>query len=215
MTIPAAPATLTADMQWDTEFGFDSGYVQISTDNGATWTSLGNADTVDELDAGADDVLVDNLPGFNGDSGGWKAETFDVSAYAGQTVLLSFRYITDINTGGLGWWVDNVRLNGTLLSDGASLTGWQSATQLNPVEIDGLHAAARRLHKDHKKISRTTLKLNRRNDGFWTERELDKAITKKADTVSILVMYDEPTESIFDYAPYALRVNGVLQPGGS
>ena len=75
VTIPAAPATLTADMQWDTEFGFDSGFVQISTDNGATWTSLGNADTVDELDAGADQVLVDNLPGFNGDSGGWRPET--------------------------------------------------------------------------------------------------------------------------------------------
>ncbi len=215
VTIPAAPATLTADMQWDTEFGFDSGYVQISTDNGATWTSLGNADTVDELDAGADDVLVDNLPGFNGDSGGWKAESFDVSAYAGQTVLLSFRYITDINTGGLGWWVDNVRLNGTLVSDGASLTGWQSATQLNPVAIDGYTLQLVAYTKDHKKISRTTLKLNRRNDGFWTERELDKAVTKKADTVAILVMYDEPTESIFDYAPYALRVNGILQPGGS
>ena len=30
----------------------------------------------------------------------------------------------------------------------------------------------------------------------------------------MLVMYDEPTESIARYAPYSLKVNGVLQPGG-
>jgi hypothetical protein len=28
------------------------------------------------------------------------------------------------------------------------------------------------------------------------------------------VMYDESTESINDYAPYRLTVNGVVQPGG-
>ena len=33
-------------------------------------------------------------------------------------------------------------------------------------------------------------------------------------TVGALVMYDEPTESIANYAPYSLKVNGVLQPGG-
>jgi hypothetical protein len=215
VTIPAAPATLTADMQWDTEIGFDSGYVQISTDDGQTWTSLGNADTVDELDAGADQVLVDNLPGLNGDSGGWRSESFDVSAYAGQTVLLAFRYITDVNTGGDGWWVDDVRLNGTLVSDGASLDGWQSATQLHPVPIAGYTVQLVGYTKDHKKASVATLRLNRRSDGFWSSKAISKLLEKKADTVAVLVMYDEPTETIFDYAPYALRVNGVLQPGGS
>jgi hypothetical protein len=32
--------------------------------------------------------------------------------------------------------------------------------------------------------------------------------------VGAIVMYDEPTELVTDAAPYALRVNGVLQPGG-
>jgi hypothetical protein len=27
-------------------------------------------------------------------------------------------------------------------------------------------------------------------------------------------MYDEPSESISTYAPYTLKVNGVVQPGG-
>ena len=37
---------------------------------------------------------------------------------------------------------------------------------------------------------------------------------RDAETVAMLVMYDEPTESIARYAPYSLKVNGVLQPGG-
>ena len=35
-----------------------------------------------------------------------------------------------------------------------------------------------------------------------------------AETVAMPVMYDEPSESIARYAPYSLKVNGVLQPGG-
>ena len=35
-----------------------------------------------------------------------------------------------------------------------------------------------------------------------------------AETVAMLVMYDEPTETINRYAPYTLKINGVVQPGG-
>jgi len=215
VTIPAAPATLTTEMMWDTEIGFDSGYVQISTDDGATWKSVGNADSTTSLDAGADEKLVQNLPGFNGNSNGWRNESFDLSAYAGQTVLLAFRYITDVNTGGDGWWVDNVRLNGTLISDGSTLSGWQSLTMLHPIPIEGYTVQLVAYTADHKKASVATLHLNSANDGAWNAKQLAKLVEKKADTVAAIVMYDEPTESIFDYAPYALRVNGVLQPGGS
>jgi hypothetical protein len=43
---------------------------------------------------------------------------------------------------------------------------------------------------------------------------LEKLIGEKADVVAALVMYDEPTESINQYARYTLKVNGVTQPGG-
>ncbi len=35
------------------------------------------------------------------------------------------------------------------------------------------------------------------------------------DVVAAIVMLDEPTESIQQYADYELILNGVLQPGGS
>ncbi|MFI5713369.1 immune inhibitor A domain-containing protein [Kribbella sp. NPDC051620] len=67
--------------------------------------------------------------GIDGDSNGWKPATFDLSAYAGKTVGLQFRYTTDPNTGGFGIHVDDIAVtNGstTVLSSGAEATpeGW-------------------------------------------------------------------------------------------
>ncbi len=33
--------------------------------------------------------------------------------------------------------------------------------------------------------------------------------------VSAIVTYHDGTETVLQYAPYTLRVNGVVQPGGS
>jgi len=52
-------------------------------------------------------------------------------------------------------------------------------------------------------------------------RRLDHLLGKsQADFVGAIVMYDEPTETIVDYAPYRLVVDirhggATLQPGGS
>jgi hypothetical protein len=35
------------------------------------------------------------------------------------------------------------------------------------------------------------------------------------DQVVAIVAYDEPTEQVQQYAPYTLKVNGVIQPGGA
>ena len=46
-------------------------------------------------------------------------------------------------------------------------------------------------------------------------RRSQKYIDKKADFVGAIVIYNDPTESSIQYAPYTLTVNGVIQPGGS
>jgi hypothetical protein len=54
-------------------------------------------------------------------------------------------------------------------------------------------------------------------DGFsaaLSGGRLRRMLGDEVDLVGALVMYDEPTEGITRYAPYQLRVNGVLQPGG-
>ncbi len=45
--------------------------------------------------------------------------------------------------------------------------------------------------------------------------KVGKYVDKKADVVAAIVFYDDPSEGSFQYAPYALVVNGVTQPGGS
>ncbi|MDQ3891089.1 MAG: immune inhibitor A [Actinomycetota bacterium] len=215
--VPTGSPTLTFNTKWSTEPGFDSGYVQVSVDGGETWTSLANADTTCDLDPGANRKLVENCPGFNGE-GGWKAESFSLAPYAGQTVLLSFRYISDQNTNGDGWWIDDVAVNGTVLSDGSSLAGWQSLTQVNPIEVTGYTVQILGYTTSGKRVSVVTLPLDRNFDGSFSVRgrhgRLGKLVEHKADVVAAIVTYDDPTESIEQYAPYTLKVNGVAQPGG-
>ena len=160
--------------------------------------------------------LVAQLPGFNGDSVGWKSETFDLSAYAGQTVLLAFRYITDANARGTGVWIDNVRIGGTVISDGSSLAGWQTFTQIRPVSVNGytVQLVAYQTTGNNTDAFATSIPLSRNFQGSLDEKQIKKLIGKKADVVAALVMYDEPTESINQYARYTLKVNNVVQPGG-
>jgi hypothetical protein len=216
VAVPAGTPSLVFDTKYDTEPGFDSFFVQVSTDGGATYHSLANADTTCDLDPGASATLIGNCPGLNGDSGGWVTETFDLTPYAGQTVLLALRYVTDANTRGTGVWVDNVRVGGNLVSDGSSLAGWQTFTQIRPISVNGytvqLVGYETKGKKPHALVG--SIPLGSSFGASLKGGKLEKLIGERADVVAALVMYDEPTESINQYARYTLRVNGVVQPGG-
>jgi len=110
-------ATLSFDTFWDTEPGWDFGFVQVSTDSGATWTSLSNDYTTSDHDPDAMASIVTNLPGLTGASDGWVNMEFNLTDYAGQVVWIQFRYMTDPNTHGEGWYIDNVALNGVIYDD--------------------------------------------------------------------------------------------------
>jgi hypothetical protein len=216
VAVPAGSPTLSFDVKYDTEPGFDSLFVQVSTDGGKTYTSLANADTTCELDPGAAPNLLGNCPGFNGDSGGWVNETFDLTPYAGKTILLAFRYVTDTNTRGSGVWIDNVTVGGTVISDGSSLAGWQTMTQIKPVPVRGftVQFVGYQTSGSKPKAFVTELRLNSSFAGAVSGRSIERLIGPDADVVAALVTYDEPTESIGQYARYTLKANNVTQPGG-
>jgi hypothetical protein len=217
ISVPATgDRSLVFDTKYNIETGWDFGVVQVSTDGGLRWTSLGNADTTDEHDGGALGSIVAQLPGFNGVSD-WKTTTFDLSAYAGQTVLLRFRMMTDelqlgnnTDGSGAGWWVDDVEVGGTLLSDG-TLAGW--ATPAPPIEsytvqLVGLDS------KNAKQAILAQVPLADGRAASLSGGSLRSLLGNHAGTLGAIVSYDESTESITAYAPYQLKVNGVLQPGG-
>jgi len=102
ITLPASSA-LDFKTWYDVEEGWDYGYVQISTDDGATWTNLAGALTTTE------DPYGMNLGnGITGASGGWVDGHFDLSAYAGQVVKIRFTYYADLTVYGLGWMLDTI-----------------------------------------------------------------------------------------------------------
>ena len=218
--VPAEDPTLRFETLYETEELFDYAIVQVSTDNGETWTSLANENTTTEHDPTAEQRIVAELPGLDGNSGGgaqpeWVTETFDLSDYAGQAVHLSFRYMTDTGFDLAGWWIDDVQVGATTLTDGSTLEGWQSLTQVNPVDVNNFYVQVVAYDDAHTGAHLGRVFLDENFDGTLEGQVLADIIGNQAETVGVIVTYDEPTENITQYAPYALTVNGVLQPGGS
>lgn len=129
-----AEATLDLYTYWYIEDYWDFGFVQVSTDGGNTWTSLGNEWTTDQYDYHAHHKMVDNIPGLSGwsaiytdpnitlypdDPSRWEPTLwipiwmeFDLSDYEGQDVLIGFRFMTDWGTEYDGWFIHDARVNG-------------------------------------------------------------------------------------------------------
>ncbi|MDN3437158.1 immune inhibitor A [Planococcus sp. APC 3900] len=128
-TVPAANAALTFEHYYDIEEQWDFGMVQVSTDNGDTWTSLENANTRSDVVAEGYPTIKENVPGFTGTNGDWATETFDLSAYAGKDVLVSFRNLTDWGSNNPGWFIKNIKL-GDFSANGTSTEVFQSLGQL-------------------------------------------------------------------------------------
>ena len=213
-----AGASLAFNARWNLEEDaggpWDFGYVQVSNDGGATYRSLTCTDTRTDHNPGAIPAVVANLPGFSGDSAGFRPQTCSLASYAGQTVLLSFRTINDPSVQGTdpdtpaGFWVDDVAIGGATISDGTSLAGWQSTTEVRPVSVNGFTVqliAYNTKSMSHVRLAR--LPLNSNFDARVSGDRLEDMLGHgTADFVGAIVMYDEPTESIIDYAPYSLSV---------
>ncbi|MFB6466338.1 peptidase M6 [Cytobacillus sp. Hz8] len=103
-------ATLKFDQFVDIEEQWDFGVVQVSSDGGKTWVSLENEHTRSDVDPSGYPKIQENVPGFTGHFADWQKETFDLSAYAGKKILISFRYLTDWGYNDSGWFIDNIEI---------------------------------------------------------------------------------------------------------
>ena len=114
LSIAASPVfTFTTD--FDIEEDWDYSYVRVSTDGGSTWDIILN-------DEGLYATSNPNgSPAYLGEGGLTGVYdgvlTFDLSAYAGSTILLEISYVTDTGFQAAGIWVDNFTLEdgGTVL----------------------------------------------------------------------------------------------------
>jgi immune inhibitor A len=100
----SGPITLSFDTWYDLEKDYDYVYLLASVDNG-TWQ------IIDTPTCSTTNISGNNYGcGINGTSDGWKAESVDLSQYAGKKVSLRFEYVTDGAISNEGFLVDNLTI---------------------------------------------------------------------------------------------------------
>jgi hypothetical protein len=203
VSVPSADPTLRFLAKYGAEPGFDYGYVQVSTDGGASYTTIAGDHTVDGPLG----------PALNGTTGhAFEAESYDLSAYTGKTVLVAIRYVSDggVNDGGLR--VDDIAVGGTQVSDGSSLAPFRSPTEVRQTDVHNWNVRLVGINEGKVPVA-LQVEFDGRNRIQLSRREL--ALASPFQKVVAIVAYDEPTEQVQQYAPYTLAVNGVVQPGGT
>ncbi|MEV4318802.1 hypothetical protein [Actinocrispum sp. NPDC049592] len=200
VTVPSDTPTLRFLAKYGAEEGFDYAYVTVSTDGGATYKVIKGDKTVDGPLG----------PALNGKTNGFEPRSYDLSAYAGEKVLLGLQYVSDggVNEGGL--FVDDVTIGGTTISDGTNVTAFKSPTQIKPLSVNNWNLRLAGL--DEKNSIALQIQFNGKPSVKLGGVQL--ALLSAFPKVVAMVAYDEPTEKITQYAPYKLTVNGVPQPGG-
>ena len=121
--------TLTFQTWFQIEEEWDYGFVEASTNGGATWRKLTGSITTTSSnpngstawanalgDAASSDAVI------TGDSGGWVEATFELPAASG--VLVRFNYYTDEFVEERGWFIDQVEVDGVSEGFEGGTPGW-------------------------------------------------------------------------------------------
>ena len=113
-------ATLEFWTWFSVEEDWDYAYVEVSTDDGASWTILKGGHTTSENPIGNS-----YGHGFTGETGDWVREEIDLTPYIGSEVLIRFEYITDDAVHLDGFLVDDVAIRElSFLDDAEDDRGW-------------------------------------------------------------------------------------------
>ncbi len=107
----SSTSELTFSHNYDTEVTWDGGVVEISQDNGSTWTDLGSHFTAN----GYNSTINNSRPAFSGNSNGFISSTVDLSSFIGPA-LIRFQMNCDQAVGGVGWYIDDVVVNNQQLA---------------------------------------------------------------------------------------------------
>ncbi len=110
---PGQSSMLSFWTRYAMEAGFDGGVVQVSTNDGASWSTMapvggGYPSTFNNTSTDACG-LPNNSGAFTGSALTWTPYTFDLSALSGS-VRFRFLFSTDPGVTDLGWWIDDVRM---------------------------------------------------------------------------------------------------------
>lgn len=114
VTLPSGSPSLTAKVRYDIERDWDYAYLTVNGEPVAT--NLSSSTNPNGQNFGH---------GITGSSGGtWVDLTADLSAWAGQTVTIGFRYWTDVAATYPGLSIDSLAITGQALDGAETDPGW-------------------------------------------------------------------------------------------
>ena len=99
-------AYLDYEIWFSIEENWDFAYLEISNDNGKTWTILET-----DLTSSEDPLDVSFGPGYTGTSDGWHGESVSLDHWAGQEIKVRFQYVTDAAIHDHGLCLRNLRVS--------------------------------------------------------------------------------------------------------
>jgi immune inhibitor A len=162
VTLPAGSSSLSFQAQYDIEDCDDDpcDYAYVEVDDGSGWKAIpGDITTSAEGN------------GIDGTTDGWVPATFDLSAYAGKTVGLRVRYLTDGAAQGNdpsrthGIFIDDLTITAgatTVFSDGAetspngwTLDGFASVGSTRTLLFDNYYIASHRAYVSYDRYLKT------------------------------------------------------------
>lgn len=108
----AASPQLEFWTRYGIESGWDGGIVQVSTDDGQSWSTItpvgGYPGTL--VNTGNACGIPPGSGAYTGTNLGWTRQQFDLASYAGQAIRLRWRFGTDTEQVDEGWWIDDIRV---------------------------------------------------------------------------------------------------------
>jgi len=109
-------STLSFWHEYCTEANYDGGVVYISTDGGTNWTIISpNGGYPNSSSSLAIHPAYSTITAGVAVTG---TATFDLSAYAGNTVMFKWHFFSDISINNKGWFIDNVVVSGVVTKTG-------------------------------------------------------------------------------------------------
>ena len=95
---------------YDTEAAWDGGIVEVSSDDGNSWDRVADQFIRNGYRGDLQESTFDEegVAAYWGNSQGYLEQIIDLSNYAGQEVIVRWRFRSDDSYGVTGWWIDNI-----------------------------------------------------------------------------------------------------------
>ncbi len=111
ITLGTGTSSFSFASRYITQSGVDGAVVEVSTNNGTSWTDLNSKITSGyynaTLSTGSGNPLV-GRKAWSGNNGSFVKTSVNLSSYAGQSVKLRFRLGSSSTVAGTGWYVDDI-----------------------------------------------------------------------------------------------------------